>query len=206
MSQTTAHVRVAPRPTPRPATRRGQLAPLRVVPAAIQPTGNGIFAGICMALLATGLVSLLMMNTALASGSFQLKALQGRSGELADTEDQLTQAIDDLRSPRTLAGRAQALGMVPARSMAFVRLSDGKVIGVAEPAGPDQRLTVVTSPVPPPDPPPAPAAPPTGAPVAPPAAPAAPPVAAPAAPPVAAKPAPPVQPTPAAPPAAPAPR
>ena len=63
----------------------------------------------------------------------------------------------DLRSPRNLADRAQQLGMVPAKSMAFVRISDGSIIGVAQPAKDDQRLNVVTSPVaPPPAPPPAP--------------------------------------------------
>ena len=58
--------------------------------------------------------------------------------------------VDDLRSPRNLADRAQQLGMVPAKSMAFVRLSDGSIIGAAQPAKDDQRLNVVTSPVAPP--------------------------------------------------------
>ena len=53
--------------------------------------------------------------------------------------------VDDLRSPRNLADRAQQLGMVPAKSMAFVRLSDGSIIGVAQPAKDDQRLNVVTT-------------------------------------------------------------
>lgn len=164
MSQPTAHVRVTPGPVSRLGPR-GHLAPLRVVPAAIQQGGNGVFAGICLALLGGGLVALLMMNTALAQGSFQLKALHSRSGQLADTEDQLTQAIDDLRSPRELAARAEQMGMVPARSMAFIRLADGTILGVAQPAGADQRLNVVTTPTPPPPapaasaPPPAPVAP-----------------------------------------------
>jgi len=110
-----------------------------------------------MTLLAAGLVALLMMNTALASGIYQLKTLQGQSGTLTDQQEQLTQVVDDLRSPRNLADRAQQLGMVPAKSMAFVRISDGSIIGVAQPAKDDQRLNVVTSPVaPPPAPPPAP--------------------------------------------------
>jgi hypothetical protein len=137
--------------------RRGQLASLRVVPAAIRRSGNGVFAVACMVLLAAGLVSLLMMNTALASGIYQLKDLQVRSGSLTDQQEQLTQVVDDLRSPRNLADKAQQLGMVPAKSMAFVRLSDGSIIGVAQPAKDDQRLNVVTSPVAPPPPPPAPA-------------------------------------------------
>jgi len=137
--------------------RRGQLAPLRVVPAAIRRTGNGGFAVLCMALLAVGLVSLLMMNTALASGIYQLKDLRSESGTLTDQQEQLTQVVDDLRSPRNLADRAQQMGMVPAKSMAFVRLSDGAVIGEAQPAAAEQRLNVVTTAVPPPAPPPAPA-------------------------------------------------
>jgi hypothetical protein len=137
--------------------RRGQLGPLRVVPAAIRRTGGGVFAVLCIVVLAAGLVALLMMNTALASGIYQLKDLQGQSGTLTDQQEQLTQAVDDLRSPRNLAAKAQQLGMVPAKSMAFIRLSDGSVIGAAQPAKDDQRLNVVTSPVAPPPPPPAPA-------------------------------------------------
>ena len=152
---TAAPARVASRRRGMP--RAAPLAPLRVVPAAIRRTGNGVFAVICMTLLAAGLVALLMMNTALASGIYQLKTLQGQSGTLTDQQEQLTQVVDDLRSPRNLADRAQQLGMVPAKSMAFVRISDGSIIGVAQPAKDDQRLNVVTSPVaPPPAPPPAP--------------------------------------------------
>ena len=147
--------------------RRGQLAPLRVVPAAIRRTGNGGFAVLCMALLAVGLVSLLMMNTALASGIYQLKDLRAESGTLTDQQEQLTQVVDDLRSPRNLADRAQQMGMVPAKSMAFVRLSDGTVIGEAQPAAAEQRLNVVTAAVPPPAPPPAPATPAATAPATP---------------------------------------
>jgi hypothetical protein len=148
--------------------RRGQLGPLRVVPAAIRRTGGGVFAVLCIILLAAGLVALLMMNTALASGIYQLKDLQGQSGTLTDQQEQLTQVVDDLRSPRNLAARAQQLGMVPAKSMAFIKLSDGSVIGVAQPAKDDQRLNVVTSPVaPPPAPAPAPAPDPAATPPAP---------------------------------------
>ena len=146
MSQTTAHARLAPRPV----ARRAPSAPLRVVPAAIQQTGNGVFAVLCMTLLGAGLVALLMLNTALAQGSFQATRLQAQSSVLTDTQEQLSQTLDDLRSPRTLAARVQGMGMVPAKSMAFIKLSDGSVIGVAAPAKAEQRLNVVTTPAAPP--------------------------------------------------------
>ena len=159
LSATAAHPRLgrdAARAVGRGTGRRPQLERLRVVPAAIGETGNGVFAVVCIVLLAAGLVALLMMNTALASGIYQLKGLQAQSGALTDSQEQLTQAVDDLRSPRNLADKAQALGMVPAKSMAFIRLSDGAIIGVAQPASAEQRLNVVTTPAVPPPAPPAP--------------------------------------------------
>ncbi|SDO80585.1 hypothetical protein SAMN04489867_0633 [Pedococcus dokdonensis] len=143
MSQQTATARVAPRA---PARRVAPPQPLRVVPAAVGQPGNGVFAALCMTLLCAGLVGLLMLNTAMAEGSFTLHNLQSTSGELADTQDALTQAIDAQRSPANLATRATRLGMVPADSAAFLRLSDGKVLGVAKPAKKGRGFTVVTAP------------------------------------------------------------
>ena len=143
MSQQTATARVASRA---PARRVAPPQPLRVVPAAVGHPGNGVFAAFCMTLLCAGLFGLLMLNTAMAEGSFTLHNLQSTSGELADTQDALTQAIDAQRSPAHLATRATRLGMVPADSAAFLRLSDGKVLGVAKPAKKDSGFTVVTAP------------------------------------------------------------
>ncbi len=143
MSQQTATARVASRA---PARRGASAQPLRVVPAAVGQPGNGVFAAVCMALLCAGLVGLLMLNTAMAEGSFTLHNLQSTSGELADTQDALTQAIDAQRSPANLASRASRLGMVPADSAAFLRLSDGKILGVAKPAKKAAGFTVVTAP------------------------------------------------------------
>lgn len=143
MSQQTATARVASRA---PARRVAAPQPLRVVPAAVGHPGNGVFAALCMTLLCAGLFGLLMLNTAMAEGSFTLHNLQSTSGELADTQDALTQAIDAQRSPANLAARATRLGMVPADSAAFLRLSDGKVLGVAKPATKGRGFTVVTAP------------------------------------------------------------
>lgn len=143
MSQLTATARVASRaPQRRPAAPQK----LRVVPGAAGHPGNGLFAALCMALLVGGLLVLLMLNTSMAEGSFTLHRLQATSGELTDTEDALTQAIDAQRSPANLAARAAGLGMVPADSAAFLRLRDGAVLGVAKPAEKQAGFTVVTAP------------------------------------------------------------
>ncbi len=196
MSQATALTRARPSRTATPerdltAARRG----LRVVPAAIERSGNGPFALVCMALLSLGLLALLMLNTQLAQGTFAVHDLQSRSGTLTDQEHELTRALDAERNPGALAAKAVGLGMVPATSMAFIRLSDGSIIGVAEPAQADKAITIITTPKAPP-PAPAPVAPPAPAPAA--AVPATPAAAVPAAP-AAAVPAAPAAPVPAAP-------
>jgi hypothetical protein len=94
--------------------------------------------------LGAGLLTLLLINTALAQGSFRLHDLQATSDRLADTEQTLRESIDAAAAPQQLAEQARALGMVPSESTAFVRLSDGKVLGVAQPAKKPERPTVAS--------------------------------------------------------------
>jgi hypothetical protein len=98
---------------------------------------------ICAALLAAGLIGVLLLNTALAQGSFTLHDLRTTSENLTDAQGALNQSLDASRSPANLATRAADMGMVPAQSAAFLRLSDGKVIGVSQQASPGPALTVV---------------------------------------------------------------
>jgi hypothetical protein len=132
------------RPAPRPGARRSP-APrrLRVVapPAA---AGSGLFLGLCVLLLFGGFVGVLVLNTAMAKGSYTMKDLQRQSDALADTQDDLRHALDAVSGPGPLAQRARELGMVPAQSPAFLRLSDGAVLGVATRARQDKTFSVVT--------------------------------------------------------------
>ena len=85
------------------------------------------------ALLTAGLAGLLFLHTALAEGSFRLHDLQNRSATLADREQALEQEVARVASPRRLAARAEALGMVRSVNPAFIRLSDGRVLGRPRP-------------------------------------------------------------------------
>ena len=133
------------RPLPRTSPRRAAPAPrqLKVV-APPQVQGNGLFLALCVTLLLGGFVGVLMLNTAMAKGSYTMRDLQRRSDSLADTQDALRHSIDGVSGPGPLAERARALGMVPAASPAFLRLSDGKVLGVAKKAEDDSTFSVVT--------------------------------------------------------------
>ena len=85
----------------------------------------------------------MLLNTTMAQSSFILHQLQANSDQLTDTQDALNQSLAASRSPANLASRAAGMGLVPASSSAFLRLSDGKVIGVAKPASPGPAFTVV---------------------------------------------------------------
>lgn len=122
---------------PRPA--------LRVVQAPAAQRGRTAVVVLALLLLGVGLLTLLLINTALAQGSFRLHDLQATSDRLADQEQALRESIDAAAAPQRLAEQARGLGMVPSQSTAFVRLSDGTVLGVAEPAKAPERPTVTSS-------------------------------------------------------------
>ncbi len=145
MSQPTAAARAARtapayRPGPRPARR-----PLQVVSAA-PARGSGGFVALCALLLFAGLIGVLVLNTTMAKGSFELDRLQSRSAALSDTQESLTHDVDAVSVPAELARRALALGMVPSRSAAFLRLSDGKILGKPVPATRKGDFSIATGP------------------------------------------------------------
>ena len=140
MSQMTSSARVGARALNRPDTTTPRL---RVVTGAPQRRGGAAFGIICATLLAAGLIGLLLLNTSLAQGSFILHDLRATSDQLSDTQDALNQSLAASKSPASLATRAAAMGLVPARSSAFLRLSDGTVIGVASPASAGPAFNVV---------------------------------------------------------------
>ncbi len=103
------------RPLPRTSPRRAAPTPrqLKVV-APPEVRGNGVFLALCVTLLLGGFVGVLMLNTAMAKGSYTTRDLQHRSDELTDRQDALRHTISGLSGPGPLAKRARELGMVPA--------------------------------------------------------------------------------------------
>lgn len=81
-------------------------------------------------LLAAGLVGLLLLNTELQRGTFQVTALNKQAEDLRVQQQALEQQARTLESPQHLADRALKLGMVPNPNPVFIRLSDGRVLGV----------------------------------------------------------------------------
>ncbi len=92
------------------------------------------FAVLVIAILAGGVVGLLMFNTSMQQTSFKATALQDRVNVLTAKEQSLALELDALRDPQHLAVSAKELGMVAPSQPAFVRLADGRVLGNPTPA------------------------------------------------------------------------
>jgi len=116
--------RVTPAPAPKAEPK------LRVVYGAPFRPPRMPFVIFVLSLLAAGLVGLLLLNTELQRGTFQVTSLNQQADQLRDQQEQLEREVRTLESPQNLADRALKMGMVPNPNPVFLRLSDGQVLGV----------------------------------------------------------------------------
>lgn len=92
------------------------------------------FVVVVMIILSIGLVGLIVMSTILQAQSFEAAKLESEAKALDIQKQSLTREVEGLLSPASVARRALVFGMVPNTNPAFLRLSDGKVLGKPEPA------------------------------------------------------------------------
>lgn len=79
-------------------------------------------------LLGGALVSLLVISTTLAEGSFRITSLQQSNNALARERQELTGQVAQERSTGTIAQRAWSLGMRPVGQLRFIDLKTSKVL------------------------------------------------------------------------------
>ncbi|MFC8129494.1 septum formation initiator family protein [Streptomyces sp. NPDC057302] len=133
---------------------RGRAARLaRLLPSGPSQAARTPFVLLVVLLLGGGLITLLILNSSLNEGSFQLSELKKETTELTDQEQELQRDVDAYAAPDALQRRARELGMVPGGDPAFLN-PDGTVRGVPEAAEqssalrPDPRPQEVASPAP----------------------------------------------------------
>ncbi len=114
-------------PLPRPPHRR--VAGLRLVPQRRSSAAKAPFVVVVVLLLVGGLLGLLLLNTLVAQDSFAAHDLTLSGKALQQQEQDLAAQVQALQAPADLAHRATSLGMVPGNAPAFLRLSDGRVLG-----------------------------------------------------------------------------
>ncbi|GII99462.1 hypothetical protein CLV28_2886 [Sediminihabitans luteus] len=122
---------------PRPAVRRSDAAParrqrpsLQVVRAPEESRSRLGFLVLCMSILAGALLCALLLNTAMANGSYSMSSYQVELGRVAQDTQTLQTQVEQARS--ALPASARALGMVEAQHPAMLSLADGTLLGVGE--------------------------------------------------------------------------
>ncbi len=147
MSQSSATVSTgarAYRPTPQAGRPR-----LQVISAQLGTPRRLPFVLLCSALLAAGLIALLLLNTSLAQGAYLMHAKEDRATRLAQDEMMLREQLAPVTSAQSLAASASKLGMVPlGQPPLTLELSSGAVRGLTRdqaPAGEDQFSVTTTA-------------------------------------------------------------
>ena len=115
---------------PRIAGAAVERARLTVVPHRRPRTaGRMPFVALVSLVLLGGVVGLLLFNTSMQQASFAATALEAQARTMAAREQTLQMELEALRNPQAVAEQAKKLGMVRGCQPAFLRLSDGKVLG-----------------------------------------------------------------------------
>jgi hypothetical protein len=108
---------------------------LRVVRAPEHARTRVPFVLLCITIFVGSLLGALVLNTTMAGAAYEKHAMQIELARLARTEQALRTSLDEEASPPQLAASARALGLVQAPPSAYLRLSDGAVLGTPTPAG-----------------------------------------------------------------------
>ncbi len=105
-----------------PGRQRPARPALRVVAGRPARQRRAPFVVLVLLLLGVGLVGLLVLNTALQQGSFDLADLEQRTELLRDRRAELVGQVADRSAPGTLARQARELDMIPAENVVFLPL------------------------------------------------------------------------------------
>ncbi|MFP5347740.1 MAG: hypothetical protein ACLGIA_12040 [Actinomycetes bacterium] len=97
----------------------------------------------CIALLVSSLIGLLVLNISLSRGAYQVHDLQVKAARLQEREQALAEELAYRAAPAQLSAQARALGMVPGGAPAFLRLSDGALLGSPQPAPQSSAPTAI---------------------------------------------------------------
>ena len=119
----------APAPSRPASASERQRPPLVVVRPRRSAAARAPFILLVTAILALGLVCLLLLNTALSQGAFEHQQLAANVKALTDKQQALRQSISGAAEPNTLAANALTLGLVPSKCTVFLQVPTGKVLG-----------------------------------------------------------------------------
>jgi hypothetical protein len=114
-----------------PATARPGIS---VVPPLPVSAPRAPFVTLVLFVVVIGVLGILVINTKINENAFRLHDMKEQQGSLDQHEQRLQREIAEKESPGNLAAAARQLGLVRADSPVFLRLPDGRSLGVPKPA------------------------------------------------------------------------
>jgi hypothetical protein len=118
-------------------------ARLTVVPRTRTRTSRVPFVMLVSFVLLAGVIGLLMFNTSMQQAAFATTSMEQQAATMTAREQTLRMELDMLRDPQRVGLEAQRMGMVMPANPAFLRLSDGKVLGTPTPATRENALRLL---------------------------------------------------------------
>lgn len=94
-----------------------------------------------LSIILSTIVLQILLSIATASGAYEISALKTHLNDVSRQAESMKQKNDALESPQFLAMKAEQLGMVINNTPAFLRLSDGAVLGTPIPATAESFIT-----------------------------------------------------------------
>ncbi|MET4636890.1 hypothetical protein [Mycetocola sp. 2940] len=125
-------------PTPQTTPR-----PVRAVPAVSpSPRPKLAYAVVAIGGVLAMVVAQLLLSVGLSQGAYEISALQQQQTTLGWQQQSASDDLLEVSSPQYIAANAQALGMVINGTPAYLRLSDGAVVGVPAAAATETEVPV----------------------------------------------------------------
>ncbi|PZG01277.1 hypothetical protein [Micromonospora deserti] len=129
------------RPAERSTAGTARTPRLRVAPPPPVKVPRAPFAALIVVLVVGGVLGILTVNTKINENAFRLEKLHQQQAKLDLEQQQLNKQIADAAAPGNLAAEARKLGLVESGEPAYIRLPDGKMIGVPQPASGQPSVT-----------------------------------------------------------------
>ncbi len=107
---------------------------LRAAPPVPVSVPRAPFVALVLTVVVAGVSGILVLNTKINENAFRLAYLQSNQTNLDRQEQRLNERLANQEAPNNLAAQAAKLGLVPAGTPAFIKLPDGRVLGVPRPA------------------------------------------------------------------------
>lgn len=128
---------IARRPAVVPDRKQPARRPLRAVPAREARKARPKLSYALWTVGGVGVIFIaqLLMSVALSHGAYEVSSLRSQITQLGYQKESLSEELETLSSPQYVASAAQDMGMVINSTPAYLRLSDGAVLGQPGEAG-----------------------------------------------------------------------